>query len=132
MNRNIYSNSVNSQTTCSTDTCGAIDDVNNPAYNMQNIIKQSILVEEHIAEKNKYCLSCIVKHFQHIIGLVEEAIWMAGKDLSKYPYLDDSMTFYQNIFTTWINNKSNDDVKLEILNQLRQRRRQLIDIYFLK
>jgi hypothetical protein len=117
---------------CSKDTCGAIDDVNSPAYNMQNIVKQSILVEEHIAEKNKYCLSCIVKHFQHIIGLVEEAVWMAGKDISKYPFLSDSATFYQDLFSKWIEKKDNDAIKLEVLNALRDRRRKLIDVYFLK
>jgi hypothetical protein len=123
--------STNHQGTCSKDTCGAIDNVNDPAYNMQNIVKQSILVEEHIAEKNKYCLSCIVKHFQHIIGLTEEAAWMAGKSIDKYPYLNESITFYQTLFTKWLENKSDDGVKLEVLNALRERRRKLIDIYFL-
>lgn len=84
--RRSFKSSSNHHGTCSKDTCGAVDPVNEPAYNMQNIVKQSILVEEHIAEKNKYCLSCIVKHFQHIIGLSEEAIWMAGKNIDKYPY----------------------------------------------
>lgn len=116
---------------CSKDTCGAIDDVNDPAYNMKNIVKQSILLEEHIAEKNKYCLSCIVKHFQHIVGLSEEAVWMAGKDLQNYPYLDDSMEFYQSLFELWVNNKEDDKVKPEVLNKLRERRRYLIDVYFL-
>lgn len=118
--------------TCSKDTCGAIDNVNDPAYNMQNIVKQSILVEEHIAEKNKYCLSCICKHFQHIIGLSEESVWMAGKDVSKYPYLDDSVSFYQTLFDTWLENKNNDATKLDVLSKLRDRRRKLIDVYFLK
>lgn len=116
---------------CSKDTCGAIDNVNDPAYNMQNIVKQSILLEEHIAEKNKYCLSCIVKHFQHILGLAEEAVWMAGQELHKYPYLHDSMGFYQSLFELWVNNRENDKVKTEVLNKLRERRRYLIDVYFL-
>lgn len=126
-----FKSSSNHQGTCSKDTCGAADPVNEPAYNMQNIVKQSILVEEHIAEKNKYCLSCIVKHFQHIIGLIEEAIWMADKNIDKYPYLNESVTFYETLFKKWLENKSDDAVKLEVLNALRERRRKLIDIYFL-
>ena len=36
-------------------SCTAKDNVNDPAYNMENVIKQTILLEEHIAEENKYC-----------------------------------------------------------------------------
>lgn len=118
--------------TCNKDTCGAIDDVNNPSYNMQNIVKQSILLEEHIAEKNKYCISCIVKHFQHIIGLAEEAVWLAGPDLQKYPHLEVSVPFYQELFVYWKEERNNDKTKKDVLLALRERRRQLIDEYFLR
>lgn len=116
---------------CSKDTCGAIDDVNNPAYNMKNIVKQSILLEEHIAEANKYCLSCIVKHFQHIIGLAEEAVWLAGVNVNQYPLLDTSVNFYQTTFNKWLSARNDDTNKQEVLSLLRERRRQLIDFYFL-
>ena len=52
---------------CSLDMCSAIDNVNDPAYNMKSVIKQTILLEEHLAEDNKYCKPCISKHFLHII-----------------------------------------------------------------
>lgn len=123
------SNSSNGQ--CRKDTCGAIDDVNNPAYNMKNVIKQSILLEEHIAEKNKYCVSCIVKHFNHIIGLCEEAVWLAEKDVSKYPYLEDSVAFYQHWFDKWVKARQDNKVKSEVLGAIRERRRALIDSYYL-
>jgi hypothetical protein len=128
---NYNTKEINNNGQCSKDTCGAIDNVNDPAYNMQNIVKQSILLEEHIAEKNKYCLSCICKHFLHVLGLAEEAVWMAGKDVQKYPYLNDSMEFYQSLFELWLNNRENDKVKSDVLNRLRERRRYLIDVYFL-
>ena len=38
---------------CDAKTCGAIDPVSDPKYNMTQIIKQSILLEEHITNKNK-------------------------------------------------------------------------------
>lgn len=119
--------------TCSKDSCGsAIDDVNNPAYNMQNVVKQSILLEEHIAEKNKYCISCIVKHFLHIIGLSEEAVWMAGPKLADYPHLDTSVNFYETLFNLWNNNKDDEKIKKDVLLALRERRRELINVYLLK
>lgn len=117
--------------TCSRTSCGAIDPVNDPDYNMRNVVKQSILLEEHLAEKNKYCKSCIVKHFLHIIGLLEEAIWLAGSDVDKYPHLIDSSSFYQNLMDKWLPKKDDDTVRKEVLSSIRERRRQLIDTYFM-
>jgi len=117
--------------TCSKQTCGAIDPVNDPDYNMRNIVKQSILLEEHLAERNKYCVSCIVKHFLHIIGLAEEAIWLAGAQVEKYPYMLDSAEFYQRVFDIWLANKHNDKTKRSVLASLRERRRMLIESYYL-
>lgn len=119
-------------TVCTKDTCGALDPVNEPAYNIQNVIKQSILLEEHIAEKNKYCKSCIIKHFLHIIGLLEEAVWLAGKTVQEYPLLEDSPIYYQRIFQAWMANTDDDTTKREALSLLRERRRALIEIYFLQ
>ena len=116
---------------CTQDTCGAIDPVNDPDYNMKNIIKQSILLEEHVAEKSKYCISCIVKHFMHIIALLEEAVWLAGPNVAQFPFLENGVEYYQNLFDTWLANRHNDEMKKQTLSMLRERRRQLIDAYIL-
>jgi hypothetical protein len=98
---------------------------------MRMIVRQSILLEEHLAESAKYCQPCIVKHFQHIIGLAEEAIWMAGGKLKTYPYLEDSATFYSARFDTWVAARKDPDVILSVLDALRARRREMIEAYFL-
>lgn len=116
--------------TCRSHTCGALDPVNDPDYNMRNIAKQSILLEEHLAEKNKYCIGCIIKHFLHIIGLAEEGVWLAGKDLDNFPLLESSPSFYQTLMTTWQSDKHNDALVKEVLSSLRERRRNIIDQYF--
>lgn len=115
-------------------SCSAIDPVNEPDYNMRNVVRQSILLEEHLAESNKYCKSCIVKHFQHILGLVEEAVWLAGSKVADYPLLADSPSFYEDAFQRWLAAR---DVQggpevTGVLTDLRERRRVLIDAYFLK
>lgn len=117
---------------CSKEACGAIDPVNDPAYNMKNVVKQSILLEEHLAEKNKYCISCIIKHFMHIIGLVEEAVWLAGPDVNKYPMLASSADFYQRQFDTWSAKRKDDATIREVLGAIREHRRELIESYFLE
>ena len=43
-------------------------------FNMREICKQSILLEDHLSQENKRCHDCCIKHFLAIEGLSEEAI----------------------------------------------------------
>lgn len=112
-------------------TCGAIDPVSDPDYNMREIVKQSILLEEHLAEKKKRCKDCICKHFYHIIGLSEEAQCLAGSKVSKYPLMDSNPEFYERLFQRWLSNREDDATQLHIQDELRGRRKQLVEIYVL-
>lgn len=114
---------------CST-SCGALDPVSNPAYNMQQIVKQSILLEEHLINKNKRCRDCITKHFLHIIGLAEEAEMLATNKCNKYPMINESVSLYNNLFNEWIKNKDDNYNNLSVSDRLRTHRKKLIAIYF--
>jgi hypothetical protein len=117
-----------------TTTCDALDPVSDPRYNMQQIIKQSILLEEHLTNKNKRCRDCITKHFLHIIGLAEEAEMLATNKIEKYPLIKESVVLYNELFKIWIKNKNlnnnNDDYILYCTDKLRNHRKQLIVLYF--
>lgn len=117
-----------------TTTCDALDPVSDPRYNMQQIIKQSILLEEHLTNKNKRCRDCITKHFLHIIGLAEEAEMLATNKIEKYPLIKESVILYNELFKIWIKNKNlnnnNDDYILYCTDKLRNHRKQLIVLYF--
>ena len=117
-----------------TTTCDALDPVSDPRYNMQQIIKQSILLEEHLTNKNKRCRDCITKHFLHIIGLAEEAEMLATNQIEKYPLIKESVVLYNELFKIWIKNKNlnnnNDDYILYCTDKLRNHRKQLIVLYF--
>lgn len=118
---------------CST-TCDSIDPVSDPRYNMQQIIKQSILLEEHLTNKNKRCRDCITKHFLHIIGLAEEAQMLATNKIAKYPLINESVILYNELFKVWIKNKNlngkDETYVLYCTDKLRDHRKQLIVIYF--
>jgi hypothetical protein len=116
--------------TCDIVSCGALDPVSNPAYNFQQIVKQSILLEEHITNKNKRCRDCITKHFLHIIGLAEEAQMLATNKCNKYPLINESVELYNKLFNDWIKNKDDDIRLLNICDKLRIHRKKLIAIYF--
>lgn len=117
---------------CSMDTCGALDPVNDPDYNIRETIKNTLLIEDHLANKKKYCKQCICKHMLISIGYLEESIWMAGCTCPKYPKLEESASFYEAVFKKWYNNMDNDNVRLETLVILREWRQQMIELYYFK
>jgi hypothetical protein len=127
---NHHNTNTNTNHKCDIKSCGALDPVSDPKYNMQQIVKQSILLEEHLTNKNKRCRDCITKHFQHIIGLAEEAQMLATTKCNKYPLLTDSVTIYNNLFNEWFNNRNDENKILEISDKLRIHRKKLIAIYF--
>ena len=117
---------------CTKKNCGAIDPVSDPVYNMKNVIKQTILLEEHLAEKNKYCIDCIIKHFLHCQGLLEEAIWLATGNTNKYPYLEEGDNLYKELFNNWLKNKEDKENIQNILQKLREFRKKLVKKYYIE
>lgn len=111
--------------------CGAIDPVSDPKYNMKEIAKQSILLEEHLVERKKRCRDCIAKHFLHIIGLSEESQCLAGSKTKTFPHMNDNPEFYEALFTKWIAAGDNEDKNRYIEDELRKRRKELVEIYVL-
>lgn len=121
-------NDIGLEGSCSVKSCGALDPVSDPAYNMKNVIKQSILLEEHLAEDDKYCIDCCIKHFLHIQGLVEEAIWLACK--KEYPLMHESSKFYKEMFNMWLRDRRGTETRENVLSQLRTWRKKLVEIYY--
>jgi hypothetical protein len=127
--------SSKSKDSCDIHGCSALDPVSDPIYNMQQIVKQSILLEEHLSNKNKRCRDCITKHFLHIIGLAEEAQMLATNKADKYPLLNENVILYNELFHEWLkcykDTHGEDDMRvLVICDKLRNNRKQLIVYYF--
>ena len=118
--------------TCDIHSCKSIDPVSDPKYNMQQIVKQSILLEEHLANKNKRCRDCITKHFLHIIGLAEEAQMLATNKIDKYPLINECVTLYNQLFNKWLQNYDieGETNVLNCCDGLRNMRKKLIVVYF--
>jgi len=117
---------------CDKDSCGALDPVSDPKYNMQQIVKQSILLEEHLANKNKRCRDCITKHFLHIIGLAEEAQMLATNKIKEYPLINECVVLYNDLFHLWVEkyNTPGEQTVLACCDKLRVMRKKLIVVYF--
>jgi hypothetical protein len=50
--------------------------LDSPEFNLREIAKQLILIEDHLFHKNKQCPDCLGKHFLMVEALAEEAITM--------------------------------------------------------
>lgn len=115
---------------CSSDSCGAIDPVNEPDYNVREVIKNTLLIEQHLADDRKYCRQCLVKHFLLSIGLLEEAVWMAGSKCDTFPMLAESVGFYNSVFDDWYAAMDDKEARLQQLDRLREWRRQMVEGYY--
>lgn len=110
---------------------GNLDPLNDPAYNMQQAAKQSILLEEHLTQERKRCTDCQLKHLLHIQGLVEEAAMLAGDRAKTYPFLSESVEFYGRMLKLWTEEGKDDvDVQLSIATQLRDWRKKIAHAYY--
>lgn len=123
---------VHQKNKCDAHSCKSIDPVSDPKYNMQQIVKQSILLEEHLANKNKRCRDCITKHFLHIIGLAEEAQMLATNKIERYPLINECVTLYNRLFKKWLDeyDVAGEKKVLDCCDELRTMRKKLIVQYF--
>ena len=130
-------------TSCSLLTCGALDPVSDPTYNMRLIAQNSLLLEEHLVDKRKYCKDCIAKHMLLNQAYVVEALMLAGNKVSEYPMMLELDDFFEAIFKSWLDTEnahtgktdSDEDAKiqnrLDVATLLRVKRKEIIAIYIL-
>lgn len=98
--------------------------VMDPCFNMREVSKQCILLEDHLNTKGKDCLDCCKKHFLTIEALCEEAV---GLDTDgKYPEIRDMPTKIRSLIKDFIKKK---DIH-QIAQDLRSIRKQCMKKYF--
>jgi len=96
-------------------------------FNLREICKQCILLEDHLSHKEKRCFDCCVKHFLALEGLSEEAV-----TLDKDKQNDDSIytlpNEIRNIQQYWFENP--DKNSYETAQRLRKiRKRYQTDVF---
>jgi hypothetical protein len=53
-----------------------------PGYNLREVAKQLVLLEDHLFQEAKRCPDCIRKHFLTVEALLEEAVTLGDADLA--------------------------------------------------
>lgn len=107
-----------------------LDDLFNPAYNMKEVAKQSILLEDHLVHPTKRCRDCIAKHFLSICALLSEAVQLSCGNSKKYPLLDESIDFYNYEYDDWFKHQDNDEDIIRIAGEIRDMRKKIVARYY--
>jgi hypothetical protein len=112
-------------------TCKSCTDllpVLDPMYNMREICKQLILLEDHLFQKEKRCHDCICKHFLTIEALAEEAITLDKHQ--KYTELNDIPTKVRKITKKYITNHKDTAQHAITAQELRELRKSMMQKSF--
>lgn len=96
-----------------------------PLYNMREICKQIVLLEDHLNHPRKRCPDCIRKHFLTLEALFEEAISLDEKQ--EYTSLLEGKAEYIRMLSEfWIDK---EDIR-RIAQGLRKLRKEFMEISF--
>ncbi len=107
---------------------GPLLPVMDPRFNMREMCKQSVLLEDHLFQKEKRCHDCIIKHFLTIEGLAEEAITLDKEH--KYPELNDIPPKVRKIAKKYIDNYKDPKQPSVIAQELRELRKNMMQDCF--
>jgi len=104
----------------------------NPLFNMREICKQMVLLEDHLNNVRKRCPDCIRKHFLTIEAFFEEAISL-DVGLKYLDILEGQAQNIRNLQRVWLKNKDSElsRVSYHLISQkLREVRKELTPYCF--
>lgn len=112
-------------------TCGEqyLHPILDPKFNMREVAKQCLLLEDHLNNKKKRCIDCIKKHFLMIDGLLEESVSLEKDNATR--------DYYRKLYLEWVKiekdyvNKTKEPYNMdEISKTIRAFRKPLCLTYF--
>lgn len=119
---------------CGKMKCGG-DPVFDPVYNLREIAKQCVLLEDHLMISAKFCSDCCVKHLLNIVGLAEEALGLAGARAKDIPALMETVDKCHEIMAMWQTARGttgniNQELRAKMAGELRVMRKKIIEEHF--
>lgn len=89
-----------------------------PIFNLREISKQCILLEDHLSQKEKNCTDCIIKHFLTLEALSEEAITLDNENKHDIKNLPTEFRLLQK---QWFNKQSSNHLISQQIRQIRKK-----------
>ena len=132
LNNNKITNNTITQNKCSSkSSCGdeKLHPILNPEYNMREVSKQCLLLEDHLNNTKKRCYDCIRKHFLTIDGFLEEAVSLEKDNIKRKYYRDLHLQWikYEKQFAK--NSKDSNNLD-NVSKEIRIFRKPLVEKYF--
>lgn len=93
--------------------CGTeenLDPILDPLFNLREVCKQMILLEDHLFQKKRRCRDCIRKHTMAIEGFLEEAITL-DLESKYYNLICDNLQVFKDTMTKINDCLKNKDLK---------------------
>lgn len=99
--------------------------INSALFNVREITKQMLLLEDHLTDDEKFCMDCIRKHFLMIEALAEEAIAMEPR--SRWTAIASELA--RNC-RRWQTSFADGTNKAIISERIRKRRKEMVALVF--
>jgi hypothetical protein len=105
--------------------------VMNPNQNLHDVVKQIILLEQHLFDPKRRCKDCIRKHFATIEALLEETYSLIcnGRELTKNVNLQELIDQFRELHILWFDNIGNDAEISKLTCKIRYLRKGLMEGY---
>ncbi len=99
--------------------------LSSPIFNVREIAKQMLLLEDHLTDISKRCGDCIKKHLLMIEGLAEE-----GMSLDTQGIWTCRLKYIANKSRSWMMNFSDGNDPADIAQDIRYIRKQITNIVY--
>lgn len=106
--------------------CKALLPVWDPKFNIKEIIKQMLLLEDHMFQKDKQCGECIRKHILTIEGFAEEGITLDKNNNFTKQFMS-VLDLTRKLYDTFSQAKTHEEVS-DLAKDVRTLRKELMTI----
>ena len=135
---NIFPNVAKSEGSCSSGSCGTsskgLDPILDPKFNLREVAKHMILLEDHLFQPGRRCDDCINKHRLALEAFLEEAVTL-DKTGEYQDIINSTLTRFRQIMREWVDKVRRnpvgnvDEVYFNTAQQLRVLRKPLCMSY---
>jgi len=96
------------------------------SFNVREIVKQMLLLEDHLYHPAKRCQECIAKHFLMVEALAEEGVTLESEDKSIHDILKAVAIFMRKMLESYQRVRSHETSVMNIVSNIRILRKYLM------
>lgn len=102
--------------------------VHTASFNLREVIKNMLLLEDHLFHPKKRCVECISKHFLLIEGLAEEAVTLQADDKSVPKAMKLLAEHIRKVHAEYLARHESDSTNVAVAGNIRTVRKYLMRV----